>query len=405
MMRSCRVILGVLVLGMLLMTLGRAQEPENQQYPTWKIVQDAIQAVRQQPVVLSAEPLTVAVWQGPDEDVYKNWVPIIHGRVLGATHNGDAIKVVISKGSQEIITLRKGFEGNGENASEDFAFDANEENAINAFGELTFTFKFYNDQTESESVIGVRNVKVVRCAQHMGSFKHVWKFGIISDDLAGSSSIWLNQEEDYSLPRVWIYMWGNRENSNLTDVSVRVEVDSQRLTVPDDCFSIFGDVDGLQQSEELYLRDAPGNLVVNNYNLSRFRWAPKLYWGPRRTDVSEDYIALIDHPGAWVVKFRSEGKLMRELHFTVTPDGMIAQHPEQDQSKPGALNLGPMRFFCETYFGNPNEFDARFNPEAIKAGMMWGRPWISAEVRDGMLKRLPPAVRGARPFPTATLPH
>jgi hypothetical protein len=401
MKQFARILVVTIALGLLAGLPGAAEENSA----TWQAQSAAIAAARQRPVTLGDEPLTIQVWQSPEDDQFKVWVPIITGRVIGATRRGDAIKVVISKGGQELKTLRRQLQGNGTGAIEDFNFDADDANAISAHGDLTFTFKYYNDQDESERVIGTRTVKVVRCAQHMGSFKHVWKFGILSDDLAGSSYINLQQEDQYSIPRVWIFFWANRPNGYPEDVSVRVEVNGQRLQLPDDAFSTFGDIAGIDQQEELYLRNVDGNSVQNDYNWYKFRFAPMLYWGPKRTDVSENMTALIDHPGQWVVKFRSQGKLMRELRFTVTPDGLIATHPEQDPAKPGAINYGPMRFFCETYFGNPNEFDARFNPNAIKAGVMWGRPWISDEVKNGMLKNLPPAIPGARPFPTAALPR
>lgn len=401
MKQFARVFVITITLGLIAGLPGAAQQDPV----TWQIQSAAIAAARQNPVTLADEPLLVQVFQSAEDEQYKNWVPVITGRVIGATRRGDAIKIVIAKGGQELKTIRRQLRGNGDKAFEDFMINADDANAISAFGDLTFTFKFYNDQDESERVIGVRTVKVVRLAQHMGSFKHVWKFGILSDDLAGSSHISLEQEGRYSLPRVWIFFWANRPNGYPEDVSVRVEVDGRRLQLPDDAFSTFTDVAGINQQEELYLRNVAGNAVRNDYNWYKFRFAPMLYWGPKRTDVTENMTALIDHPGNWVVKFSSQGKLMRELRFTVTPDGMIAAHPEQDPAKPGAVNYGPLRFFAETYFGNPNEFDVRFNPTAIKAGMMWGRPWISDEVKNGMLKNLPPAVPGARPFPTAALPR
>jgi hypothetical protein len=113
---------------------------------------------------------------------------------------------------------------------------------------------------------------------------------------------------------------------------------------------------------------------------------------------------MADHPGKWSLKIRIAGEVVRELRFSVLNNGQIQPHPEQNSAAPGFLNLGPGRFFAETYFSNPNTFDVRFNPDAIREGILYGRPWTSTEVRDGMLKILPPKKPGKLPFPQTVLP-
>jgi len=399
------VILAVMSVSLLGSSNSAVADDESQ----WSIWRAACLEAGNGPIKLADEPLTIKVWQNPNNDQYKEWVPVINGRIIGHTRSGDAIKIVISKDGKDLITLRKGLKGNNPEElgyCENFTFDVNDEGtALSATGELTLTFKYYNDQDETESVIGIRKIKVVKLAQHIGSFKHVWKYGILSDDLAGSSYFYLSVEDEWSIPRVWFYTWGNRENGNIEDVSCKIEVDGKRIELPNNFLSTYGDISSLEQREELYLKDVEGNGVINDYNWYKIRWCPNLYWGEKRDDVAEHFIAMIDHPGNWVVKIRSNGKIIRELRFTVTPDGLIAAHPEQDASKPGAICYGPGRYFVETYFGNPNEFDARFNSTAISEGMMYGRQWTSDEVKNGMIKALPSAIRGKRVFPTAALPR
>ncbi len=361
----------------------------------------ALAAAAARPASLADEPLTFKLWQTPNmEEKYVGFFPVVEGRILGKTRNGDAVIIEFSKGGQLLKSYRVSLRGSGEGWCEDFETTVVDDEAqfIAADGELTVTFKFYDDGAEATRVVGTRRVQVVKIAHHLGSGRHTWRYGIRYEDLLGSAYVNMYRQYDYGHIVPWFYVWSRRANGNVSDVSYRIEVNGQRLTLPDNFEGSWGDVTSLEQTEERWIAN---DRQDNPYNFYKLRFTPSLYCGPKRTDITENFIALIDHPGQWVLKIRSGGVLIRELRFQVGADGFIVPHAEQDASKPGFMNLGPMRAFCESTFGNPDDWDVAFDPAAVKTGVLFGRPWISDAVKTGMLANLPPAKIAPRPFPAA----
>lgn len=361
---------------------------------------DPIKVAGMQPPSLADEPLTIEVVQSPDNssgvDIYPGWVPkITDGRIIGHTKKGDAVIVEISQGGKVLKKLRAGMKGINPDEGywcEDFNIGVDEANLISESGEMLVTFKYYDDEKEQERVISKRTIKVVKLVEHTGSGRHTWKYGILYDDLLGSA--YINQFPAY------IFFWACRNDEYFKDLSYKIEVNGQRIDLSNDFTGPSGSAMRLEQEEELWINN---DGVVNPYKFFKIQLMPNWYAGPKKSGM-ERLVALADHPGDWVMKIRDEGKLVRELRFKVDKNGMIVPHPEQDPSKEGFLNLGPNRVFTEIYYPNPNEWDLRFNTDAISKGMMFGRPWVSDEVKNGMLKNLPPANPGKRPFPTPKLP-
>jgi hypothetical protein len=195
-----------------------------------------------------------------------------------------------------------------------------------------------------------------------------------------------------------------QHDSAIKDLSYKLSVDGNPIPL-DDAFDANQNHESIvtfDQREEIFVK-AKNDRVVNPHNMYLVVFRPKLLWGPKGNTAGPGWLWLADHPGKWILKIRIAGQVVRELHFTVLPNGEIALHPEQDRSKAGFLNLGPGRFFVETYFPNPNTFDLRFNPDAIRSGTLYGRPWISNEVVGGMVKLLPPKNPGTMPFPQPSL--
>lgn len=339
---------------------------------------------------------------------YVGWTPVISGRMLGRTRAGDAVTVELVQGGKLLNTLRCNLKGTrGQTWYEDWDIRGDDtKDVLTAIGQLTATFKYVNDTDGSIGPLGVRQFNVARLAGYDES-KSYWKYGTLYDDLLGFSYIVQRQTTSGELAGVWLYTWMNLEHdSNLKDISYRIEVDGKAVPLEDgfDAGQNHESVATLDQQEEVFVK-AKNDRVINRHNLYLVVFRPRLLWGSKTgNSPASGWMFMADHPGKWNFKIRIGGQVVRELRFTVLPNGQIQRHAEQDATKPGFLNLGPGRFFAETYFPNPNTFDLRFNPEAIRSGMLYGRPWISTEVKDGMVKVLPPKNPGQMPFPQPTLP-
>jgi hypothetical protein len=334
------------------------------------------------------------------------WTPKIRGRMLGRTRKGDAVVVEFSQDGKTFGTLRAGLSGTGgQTWYEDWEIRGDEgKDIFTPDGKVTATFKYYDDTAEKSGPLTVRQFHVVKTVYYDDS-KNNWKYGALYDDLLGFSYIVQRQPSSGELAGVWVYSWMNlHHDSAVKDISYKLSVDGNPVPLDDafDANQNHESIVTLDQQEDIFVK-AKNDRVVNPHNLYLVVFRPKLLWGPKGQAAGPGWLWLADHPGKWNLKIRIAGQVVRELHFTVLPDGQIAPHPEQDKSKPGFLNLGPGRFFVETYFPNPNNFDLRFNPDAIRSGTLYGRPWISNEVTGGMVKLLPPKNPGTMPFPQPAL--
>ncbi len=337
---------------------------------------------------------------------YVGWTPKIEGRMLGRTRRGDAVLLELSQDGKMLATLRGGLSGtSGESWYEDWEIRGDEaKDVLSAVGKITATFKYYDDTAEKAAPLTVRQFQIVKTVYY-DEGKNNWKYGALYDDLLGFSYAVQRQPGSGEPPAVWLYTWMNlQHDSAIKDISYKLSVDGNPVPLDDafDANQNHESIVTLDQREEIFVK-AKNDRVVNPHNVYLVVFRPKLLWGAKGQSAGPGWFWLADHPGKWNLKIRIAGQVVRELRFNVLPSGEIALHPEQDQSKPGFMNLGPGRVFLETYFPNPNTFDLRFNPEAIRSGTLYGRPWISTEVTGGMVKLLPPKNPGTMPFPQPTL--
>lgn len=337
---------------------------------------------------------------------YVGWTPKISGRMLGRTRRGDAVVVELSQDGKPLHTLRAGLSGTGgQSWYDDWEIRGDEgKDILTAVGKVTATFKYFDDTAEKTAPLAVRQFQVVKTVYY-DEGKNNWKYGTLYDDLLGFSYAVQRQPEGGAPGFVWMYTWMNlQHDSAIKDISYKLSVDGNPVPLDDafDANQNHESIVTLDQREEIFVK-AKNDRVVNPHNVYLVVFRPKLLWGPKRSAPGPGWLWLADHPGKWILKIRIAGQVVRELHFTVLPNGEVALHPEQDRTKPGFLNLGPGRFFVETYFPIPNTFDLRFNPDAIRSGTLYGRPWISSEVMSGMVKQLPPKNPGTMPFPQPTL--
>lgn len=369
---------------------------------------DQYAAAEKAPALLADSPLMMQVVPARKnvKGTYKwvGWSPKVQGRVIGVIGSGDAIIVDFSQKGKKLLTLRTALSGSGGWARDWEVAGNTETEVLTQTGEITATIKFYSDKEEKETQTMVRKFVVVKMCTYDDSVNQ-WTYGALYSDLPGFSYL-VQQAPETSYKdgdRIWIYSWMQRESYNLKDISYRIEVDGKRIDVPNgfDANQNQDEASRQEQEERIFIK-AKKDVVSNRYNTYLMKFIPYLFWGKRPEHMTQG-ISLADHPGQWVFTIKSEGKVMRELRFAVTPEGIVAPHPEQDPKRPGYLNLGPGRAFVETYFPKPNDADQRFDPEAIRKGTLFGRPWVSKEI-EGMLKALPPAVKGSMVFPQPKLP-
>ncbi len=339
---------------------------------------------------------------------YVGWTPVFSGRILGRTNSGDAMTIELGQGGKVLRTLRAPLKGNrGETWFEDWDFRGDDvKDLLTAVGEFTATFKYVNDLAGTTSPLSVRKFRVLRLAAYDDG-KNVWKYGTNYDDLLGFSYLVERQPQSSQSPPVWIYTWMNLpHDSVLKDITYRIEVDGKVVPPPEgfDAGQNHESITTFDQEETFFVK-AANDRVVNKHNVYLVVFRPRLIWGSKAETVANaNWMWLVDHPGKWSLKIRVAGEVVRDLRFTVLSNGHIQRHTEQDAAVAGSLNLGPGRYFVETYFPDPNAFDVRFDPDAIREGMLFGRPWISREVKEGMLTALPPKNAGKIPFPQPALP-
>lgn len=374
------------------------------------LVKPYLDAANQAPSLADA-PLEIIAWSETKHiggfNKHIGWTPRISGRILGHTRNGDAVFIEFSQNGKLLKKFRVGLRGITPAANaylEDFNFSGDsEKDLISEVGNFDVAFSYYDDNTEETRLLAKRKFTAINLVYYDDS-QNKWKFGYLCDDLQGFSYLFERPANDSY--RVWFYSWiALNDDNQLKDITYRIEVNGTRIDLPAD-FAAFGnhtEITGLEQEERFFLK-AEKNVVNHNYKMNLITFRPYLCWGPKPNNPMENTVYMIDHPGKWVVKIRVGGEVMRELRFTVGPDGVVLPHPEQDPGKAGFMNLGPYRIFCETYFPNPITLDWRFNPDAIKAGTLYGRPWISDEVKNGMLPSLPAKKVGPMVFPQPTLP-
>lgn len=101
-----------------------------------------------------------------------------------------------------------------------------------------------------------------------------------------------------------------------------------------------------------------------------------LTWGKEAR--GSNFINLSEHPGQWELEYSIPGKVVRTWRFTVTAEGTIAPHPEQDRG----LSLAKNAFFVETIVpAGGSAVDAQLVPSAVVHGGFYGRPWQSESVQ------------------------
>jgi hypothetical protein len=212
-------------------------------------------------------------------------------------------------------------------------------------GAMTAELLYWDDRAEKETVVRTFKFDVRKTGTAS------WQ--IVADDVLGAA--WAKHLNDH---RVYFYMWFTNAESSAKDFSGRCTVDGTPL--PDD-FGLFGrtliDVRATDSTEK-----------VRHYR--KFEFSTPLIWG----SPYDDEWRLTRRPGAWECRIRRDGKTVRELRFTVTPDGRIAN--DEIQSGKDPVPVVPDTVFIDNRLGkDASTFDERFDPVAYKKSLHYGLPW------------------------------
>jgi hypothetical protein len=194
--------------------------------------------------------------------------------------------------------------------------------------------------------------------------KNHWQ--IVSDDVLGGA--WIQHEGSGYRPNedtVAFYLWFT-STDYANNFSARCTVDGTPL--PQDLSM------GSNELIDIEATDAK----EQTHHFRKVKLTASFHWGkhPRADEESRklDGFMLIDHPGAWECRLRRDGKTVRELRFTVTAEGMIANDEMQSGKNP--VPLAPHTVFIDNRIGkDASSFDERLDPTAYKKSLQYGLPW------------------------------
>jgi hypothetical protein len=307
----------------------------------------------------------------------------IHAHLYGVTGDADAVRLDWMQKGKVLASQRCPIERDGDQGRVrcDWAGER-----LHAAGEITANLIYIDDQEEKEYLL--RPFKL-----NVGTFYWMKKkrYQIVGDDLLGSAYVWHQTTSDEfhrGEHELRFYFWVAKAVGNL-EAQLRCTVDGKRQ--PD--FKVW--LNSNNSTVELE-DDSTGTDL-------RYHWTPismapaGLLFGTREEaraatnadlDPAEVRV-LAELPGAWACDVRSEGKVLRSLRFTVTPEGRVAPHPAQ--AAKGAPKLLPSVSIVEIVLPKENGFDERVRPDAMRASDRYGLPWPQHESTEARRASLPPA--------------
>jgi len=341
-----------------------------------------------------------------------NYHPMIRMRFFGAVEAGDAVKIRWRRGRRTLAEIRcplQSRQGDWRTGLSDRCWNRDDVQ-LTAHGDVEVDVTFVDDSAETETLVRTLRVPVGRywSWDRTVGRRQIYspRYQVRGDDLLGLSYVWL-RDPSRTEPRgqVYFYYWATLANddTNYRDPSWRCRLDGE--AVPE------LNVDGHQAIEsisDIRITDVQrqGNTRESTHYSWRLMWVkPQMVWGPQNSEASDllstDRYNLTEHPGAYVCRVRNEGEMVREFHFTVTPEGTIAPHPVQAG---GELSLRPGAFFVETHFPRRNPAEMSFDRAAVRGSVGFGRSWPNDPAVRSWLQSLPPtfgqseprAPRGAR---------
>jgi hypothetical protein len=240
---------------------------------------------------------------------------------------------------------------------------------VMAKGPIEAKLVYHDDEDGNEYLLRTYKLNV---AKFTSFGDPVWQ--IVPDDLL--AQVWavhnrgdVNQTEGQKLMlRFW--MAGTFDGSS-PDMTARCTVDGNKV---DDIKGVAEAAPGGFQIEaDPYTKDGKHT----KYTWTHVQFETDIFYGKKDTkDVPDEmkkaHGILGDHPGKWDCMLRHEGKVLREVLFTVGDDGRV--HSDLENAKFPTL---PWVVPVETRFPK-DHWDTRVKPDAMKKSRGFGLPWPDA---------------------------
>ncbi len=325
----------------------------------------------------------------------------IRGTVYGVGSNQDALRITVKQGDRTLVEARcplNNFDSDTHAAA--LRCETASDHLLTATGDVSVELVYDDDNTSTRELIRTLNLHVNRYPYWTGNQGNRpvigGRYQISGDDLLGTAFVYRNspsvhQTEAHAEQNVSFYTAFSGFYNAGSVQTLRCSVDGQRLQ---------GDIRGSLRSYADFNVDewTAQNAEQRHLGWYRARFnAQNLWWGPRVPFPSNhsgyntaNTTFLGEHPGQWSCELRVDGNTLRTFLFTVTPDGVVAPHAEQ-QGLTGMRLLNGVSI-VDVRLPNPDAVDAIVNPAAIRAASQYGRPWANPDAVREMLGALPPAV-------------
>jgi hypothetical protein len=324
----------------------------------------------QPPVVLDEPSIYVKLIQHADSGYgFKS-----HVELVGLTSNKDALRLDWKQNGKVLASANceLSFE---ERPTKDFYayggcdFTGN----VKAIGAVEGELVYRDDQTDKEYL--VRTFKMT--VRHYKGVVEDWQ--ITPDDVLGAAWIY-HGHDSYddsmhtgSYRRPTLYMWFTGDWLN--DGFLRCTVAGKKM--PD--INLSRQSDASETDIEFIQQPKNGQRV--RYVWSKQIFLMDVYWGKRdtlRDDLGKKVApekVLADNPGKWECALRHDGKVIRQLAFTVDNDGMI----QQDEIQSGKTAIPTVTNYVVLVdlrlTKDSATYDKRIAPEAMKRSIGFGLPW------------------------------
>lgn len=248
-------------------------------------------------------------------------------------------------------------------------------------GPVDVDLVYSDDQTDKDYVVATYHLTIK-------SWKGIGKsmnWGFTPDDLLAVAYV-RAVTGDTGLTTPHFEYWAAAKISG-GDVTLRCTVDGKKIP----------DIDSPTDNAGIGAQNEIDNDVVTPsaqryYQYKHIAIEPYgLYMGEKQKDqhYGEKSTFLIEHAGKWDCNVRRDGKVIRELLFTVNDKGMVEQGPLQDGKHPLALPDNVV--LIDMRIPKDGGADARLRPDAMKKSIGFGVPWPDGSGAKAAQAAFPPA--------------
>lgn len=315
---------------------------------------------------------------------------VVHGRALSRS---DAVRLDYKVGTRTVASARctvEGFDGFQWPNRDGYAvgtFSCQTEQIIDTAEDATIQLTYLDDEDDRQIAFRPLQIRVGAAPYWSGGNEFRYMNYVNNHGLVGASTIWLREPPFGSGPKVFFTFWANppREQRSPDEVALRCSVNGERIR---ENISVGGTMMHARGGNTAEYQPQGGS--GDNFGYTYYELATAFAYDGR--GGQGDRYDLAAHPGAYSCQVRVNGTPVREFLFTVAANGSIAPHAEQLGTNP--LYLTPGRVLVDTRLPTPDQWDHGFDPNSIRAGSFFGRPWRDVSSLSAMMAALPAAVVG-----------